>query len=290
MLPPALKTGKLTIVANAMAREVMTGADGLATGVSYVNTDRHEPSTRCARASSCVAASCCESARLLLNSKSSRFPNGLANSSGVVGKYLTDSTGLSVSGYIPALMDTPRYNSDGVGGAHLYMPWWGDNKALGFPRGYHIELGGGFGMPGYGFMGGIQDFPQSRGGGYGADLKAEYRRYYGSFVNFAGRGEQVAREDCYCEIDPNVVDKWGIPVLRFHHTWSDHERLQAKHMQETFRGIIAEMGGTPTSAMPGASRTTDWRSAGSSSTKPARRAWATTRRRPCSTRTARRTT
>ena len=106
---------------------------------------------------------------------------------------------------------------------HLYMPWWGDNKALGFPRGYHIELGGGFGMPGYGFLGGIQAFPQSRGGGYGPDLKAEYRRYYGAFVNFAGRGEQVAREDCYCDVDPNAVDKWGIPVLRFHARFSDHE-------------------------------------------------------------------
>ena len=251
MLPPALKTGRLTIITNAMAREVTTGADGLATGVSYVDTEtltEHQVRARIV----VVAASCCESARLLLNSKSSRFPNGLANSSGMVGRYLTDSTGLSVGGFIPSPLDTPRYNSDGVGGAHLYIPWWGNNKALGFPRGYHIELGGGFGMPGYGFGGGIHSYPQSRGGGYGADLKAEYRRYYGSFVNFAGRGEQVAREDCSCEIDPNVVDKWGIPVLRFHHTWSDHERLQARHMQETFRTIIQEMGGTPTSSMPSA--------------------------------------
>ncbi|MEO7191174.1 MAG: GMC family oxidoreductase [Vicinamibacterales bacterium] len=249
MLPPALATGKLTIVANAMAREVMTNGDGLATGVSYINTaDMSEREVRARIV--IVAASCCESARLLLNSKSSRFPNGLANSSGTVGKYLTDSTGLSVSGFIPTLMDTPRYNADGVGGMHLYIPWWGDNKALGFPRGYHVELGGGFGMPGYGFMSGVHNFPQSRGGGYGADLKAEYRRYYGAFVSFSGRGEQVARPDCYCEIDPNVVDKWGIPVLRFHHTWSDHERLQARHMQETFRAIITEMGGVPTTNMP----------------------------------------
>ena len=198
-----------------------------------------------------LAASCCESARLLLNSKSSRFPNGLANSSGVVGKYLTDSTGLSVRGFIPTLMDLPRYNSDGVGGMHLYVPWWGDNKALGFPRGYHIELGGGFGMPGYGFGGGIQNYPQSRGGGYGADLKDEYRRYYGAFVGFAGRGEQVAREDCYCEIDPNVVDHWGIPVLRFHHTWSDSRTpAGASTCRRPSASIIQEMGGTPTSPMP----------------------------------------
>ena len=63
-------------------------------------------------------------------------------------------------------------------------------------------------------------------------------------------GEQIAREDCFCEIDPNVVDRWGIPALRFQHTWSDAERLQGKHMQETFRGIIREMGGEPTSPMP----------------------------------------
>jgi choline dehydrogenase-like flavoprotein len=251
MLPPALKTGRLTIVTNAMAREVTTDAGGLATGVSYVDTDKRTEHQVRARIV-VLAASCCESARLLLNSKSPRFPNGLANSSGLVGKYLTDSTGLSVSGFIPALMDLPRYNSDGSGGSHLYVPWWGNNKALGFPRGYHIELGGGFGMPNYGFGGGVHNYPRSRGGGYGAELKDEYRRYYGAFVNFAGRGEQVAREDCSCEIDPAVVDKWGIPVLRFHHTWSDHERLQARHMQETFRTIITEMGGTPTSSMPGA--------------------------------------
>ena len=249
MIPPALKTGKLTILANAMAREVVTNDEGLATGVSYV--DSVKLTEHQVRAKAVVlAASCCESARLLLNSKSTRHPGGLANSSGAVGKYLTDSTGLNVSGFIPKLMDVPRYNADGVGGMHLYVPWWGDNKALGFPRGYHIELGGGFGMPGYGFGGGIQNYPQSRGGGYGAELKDEYRRYYGAFIGLSGRGEQVSSENCYCEIDPNVVDKYGIPVLRFNHTWSEPERLQAKHMQETFRNIITEMGGTPTSPMP----------------------------------------
>ena len=249
MIPPALKTGKLTILANAMAREVVTNDEGLATGVSYV--DSVKLTEHQVRAKAVVlAASCCESARLLLNSKSTRHPGGLANSSGAVGKYLTDSTGLNVSGFIPKLMDVPRYNADGVGGMHLYVPWWGDNKALGFPRGYHIELGGGFGMPGYGFGGGIQNYPQSRGGGYGAELKDEYRRYYGAFIGLSGRGEQVSSENCYCEIDPNVVDKYGIPVLRFNHTWSEPERLQAKHMQETFRSIITEMGGTPTSPMP----------------------------------------
>ena len=85
MLPPARQTGRLTIVANAMAREVMTNGDGLATGVSYIDTTTNTEHQVRARII-VLAASCCESARLLLNSKSSRFSNGLANSSGVVGK------------------------------------------------------------------------------------------------------------------------------------------------------------------------------------------------------------
>ena len=132
-----------------------------------------------------------------------------------MGHWLTDSTGASVSGYIPKLMDGPAYNDDGVGGMHLYMPWWLDSKKLGFPRGYHIEIGGGKDMPGYGFGGGIHNMPGSMGGGYGAALKKEYRRYYGASVGFAGRGEMVPNENCFCEIDPDTVDKWGIPVLRF---------------------------------------------------------------------------
>src|SRR5262249_14170583 len=54
----------------------------------------------------------------------------------------------------------------------------------------------------------------------------------------------------YCEVDPTVVDKYGIPVLHFHFEWTDHERRQAKHMQDTFREIIHEMGGTPLTPMP----------------------------------------
>lgn len=248
LIPPARATGRLTLVTDAMAREVTVGSDGLANGVIYI--DKNTGREHLARAGVVVlAASACESARLLLNSTSSHFPQGLANSSGVVGKYLTDSTGTDAVGFIPRLMDGIPHNEDGVGGMHLYMPWWLDNRALDFPRGYHIEVWGGRGMPSYGFMGNIQNLPGAEGG-YGEELKNDYRRYYGSTVGFSGRGEMVARESNYCEIDPNVVDQWGIPVLRFHFEWTDHEYLQAKHMHETFHAIIREMGGEPLSDMP----------------------------------------
>ena len=62
----------------------------------------------------------------------------------------------------------------------------------------------------------------------------EARRYFGASIGFAGRGEMVPNEDCYCELDSDRVDQWGIAVLRFHWKWSDHELNQVKHMQETF--------------------------------------------------------
>ena len=89
-----------------------------------------------------------------------------------------------------------------------------------FARGYHIEIGGGRNRPGAGVLGGSQTV---LGGGYGQDLKANLRKLYGANVHFAGRGEMIPNEDSYCEIDPNVVDQWGIPVLRFHFKWSQDE-------------------------------------------------------------------
>jgi choline dehydrogenase-like flavoprotein len=249
LLAPAMQTGKLTIVTGAMAREVTLDKAGLATGVAYVDKatglDDH------VRARVVVlAASACESARILLNSRSTRFPNGLANASGTVGKYLTDTTGSDVMGFVPALMDHIPHNDDGVGGEHVYMPWWLDNRKLDFPRGYHIEPWGGRGAPSYGFMGGIHRYPA--GGGYGKGLKNDYRRYYGASVGFSGRGEMIPNDGTFCELDPKVVDQWGIPVLRFHWQWTDYEYKQVKHMQETFRGLITAMGGEVWSPMPSA--------------------------------------
>jgi len=249
LLKPALATGKLTILPNAMAREVLTDASGRASGVAYIEKTTGQDLAVRARVV-VLAASALESARLLLNSRSPGFPQGLANSSGMVGKYITDTTGTDMGGFIPKLVDGVPHNEDGVGGMHLYMPWWLDNKTLDFPRGYHIEVWGGRGMPSYGFMGGIQGFPGA-GGGYGTDLKQKYRHYYGSMVGFSGRGEMIPNDDSYCEIDPDTVDRWGIPVLRFHWKWSDHEIKQVKHMQDTFEALIHEMGGTLMWGKPG---------------------------------------
>jgi len=249
LIYPALKTGNVDVICNAMAREVLTDKEGKATGVSFINKEENQEYQVKGKVV-ILAASACESARLLLNSKSPRHPNGLANSSNVVGKYLHDSTGAAMGGLLPQLFGRKKYNEDGVGGAHIYSPWWLDNKKLDFPRGYHIEYWGGMSQPSYGFGWDIHTYngkyavagKQKEAGGYGASLKEDYRFFNGAGVGMAGRGEMIATENNYCEIDPHVVDKYGIPVLKFNVKFSEHEIKQAKHMKETFREIMHNMG------------------------------------------------
>jgi choline dehydrogenase-like flavoprotein len=237
---PAMRTGRVKLIPNAMAREILTDASGKAVAVSYVDkTTRREVQIKCRAV--VLAASACESARLLLNSKSPRHPDGLSNGSGVVGRFLTDTVGYGLSGRIPAFEGMPRYNSDGYGGGHVYIPWWEwakPNKE--FPRGYHVEIGGGYGMPGIGST----HASCRRHEGYGEELKRKIISDYGVTIGLSGRGEMIPNEHTYCEIDPNVVDRFGIPVLRFAFRWSDHELKMVKHMHQTFTAIIEKMGGT----------------------------------------------
>jgi choline dehydrogenase-like flavoprotein len=235
-LPPALDTGNLDIVTDAMVRAVDKRKDGNAAGVTYI--DRKTGAEHRVKARVVVlAASALESVRILLNS-------GVANGSGKVGKYIMDTVGANFGGQVPLLENMPLHNEDGVDGLHLYTPWWLYREQLagklGFARGYHFEFGGGRLMPGMGTASGLEWL---NGGTYGRKFKQDARRYYGSFVGFAGRGEMIPNEDCYAELDPKVKDRFGIPVLRFHWKWSEHELRQAEHMQKTAAEIIDAMGG-----------------------------------------------
>ncbi|HWE01379.1 MAG TPA: GMC family oxidoreductase [Tepidisphaeraceae bacterium] len=235
-LPPALATGNLDIIPMAHAREVLINKDGKATGIVFIDKTTGKEQRVTGKAV-ILAAGAGETVRILLNSHA-------ANSSGLVGKYLMDSVGARLSGHIPALENLPPHNEDGAGGDHLYSPWWlyREQRAgkLDFARGYHIEMGGSRHMPG-----GANPVPDDMTrGSYGTKFKEDARRYYGSFVGFAARGEMIPNEDCYADLDPTTKDKFGIPVLRFHWKWSDHELNQAAHAEKTFAALFEAMGGT----------------------------------------------
>ena len=125
-------------------------------------------------------------------------------------------------------MNGVPHNEDGASGMHLYMPWWLDNRTLDFPRGYHIEIGGGRRMPSAGFLSGIHRFTRRRRLRAARSPPAATARPSRTTTAAstarrsasAGRGEMIPNEQSYCEIDPTVVDRWGIPVLRFHFKWT----------------------------------------------------------------------
>jgi choline dehydrogenase-like flavoprotein len=259
LIKPARGSGKAELFTNAMVRAVVTDERGKATGVSYINkVDRREYQLRGKVV--LLGASACESARILLNSASNTHRNGIGNQGGHVGRYLHDSTGADRSGILPSLIGRDRYNEDGVGGMHIYTPWWLDGKNLDFPRGYHLEYWGGFGMPGYGMGMSLDTMRQyvtdqfgapGRNGGYGAGIKRDIRALHGASLGLSGRGESIPQYTNYCELDPNIVDQYGIPVLRFHYQWTDHERRQAKHMHDTFEEILTAAGATLLGTKPG---------------------------------------
>lgn len=259
LIKPAQKNGKVDLYTYAMVRKVTTDSEGLATGVSFiskVDMKEHKLTAKVV----VLGASACESARIMLNSKSAQHPNGLANGSGVVGHYLHDSTGTGRAAIMPDLQNRDRYNEDGVGGMHVYTPWWLDNKKLNFARGYHIEYWGGMGMPSYGTGFGMDTMRKyikdefgnvGTNGGYGLGLKKDIRSYFGSMVGMSGRGESIPKYENYCEIDPNTFDKFGIPVLKFHYNWTDQEINQAKHMHDTFEEILTKSGAILLGSKPG---------------------------------------
>ena len=237
LLPMARATGNLTTITDAMVKSVDVNESGSVNAITYIDRKSGKSVSLPAKVV-VLAASACESARLLLNSKSSHFPDGLANSSGQVGRNLMDSTGAGLGASIPALKGRPIYNEDGHTANHLFIPWWGHEAQakgeLNFARGYHFELGTGFREPG--------TFSPGNLNGYGRDIKRQAKVDYGASVGLALRGEMVPNEHCYMEIDDKVNDKWGIPVVKFHWKWSEQELNQVAHGLQTAKAILTTMG------------------------------------------------
>ncbi len=245
-LRPALASGNLDILPNAMAREVTIDKQGKATGITFIDKTTGREGHAKGRVV-VLAASSQESVRLLLNSKSSLFPQGLANSSGKVGKYITDSVSSSLSAHIPAFEGMPIHNEDGAGGPHAYVPWTQHDQnrkgELGFPGGYHLEFTSGRQMPSLGVVNGIDSRSGNPGVLYGRKLKEEARRVYGCQLGFGAQGTMLPNDDCFAELDPDLKDQWGIPVLRFHWKWSDFELNQVRHQQKRIRELLEALGG-----------------------------------------------
>lgn len=226
LIRPAMDTGNLTLRPNSTAYEVTVDKNtGKATGVAFLDSESKKSYQAKAKVV-ILAASTLESARLMLLSKSSTYPNGIGNSSGHVGhNFCEHIMGPSVAGIMPELIGKPRTLDDGRPGG-FYVPRFRNIKSRqpNFIRGYGFEGGGGCGMiPGTAYT----------APGFGEEYKKYVRDYAGATIEMGAFGEVLPRYENYVEIDPNTKDAWGIPALRFHYRFGENEMNMAKDMWTT---------------------------------------------------------
>jgi choline dehydrogenase-like flavoprotein len=240
-LPIAAATGRMTLRPNSVVRHVIIDPNtGKARGVAFVDRVTYQEREAFGRVI-VIAASTLESTRIMLNSKSRQHPNGLGNSSGVLGHYLVDHWGgIGAGGYFHMLAGRDPINEDGKASG-LYVPRFRnvskETKHSRFIRGYGFESGSGTWM----YPGMAKD-PQ-HAPGFGSDFKKHVRRWYTSPVWMTTRAEMLSRFENHVEIDPKgVVDAWGIPALRIHIQHSDNEREMAKDAAETSEEILRASG------------------------------------------------
>jgi hypothetical protein len=225
LLPDALATGKLDIVENAIVREISVDKNtGLANGAHFI--DRHSKREMHVKARVVVlAAGTLESTRLLLNSK-------ICNSSGMMGHYLVDQMyGVSVVASVPEARDGKA--KPGMMGGNCFIPRFRNlTKAdkRDFIKGYCLNIdSGGSARPNH--------FPL-----YGAELQAKLDSYANSCVSAGIFGERVAKYENHVRINPNVKDKWGIPVLHIEARDGENERNLTRDAANTAEEMFHEAG------------------------------------------------
>lgn len=235
-LPEAEKSGNLEIRTNVLAKNIIAGNDGRAAGVAYVDRKTGQEMEVYGKAV-VVAASCVESARILLNSKSRRWPTGIANSSGQVGRNLCDHLyGTTARGYLPQLRGQPSFPDNVSASTIAWMPRWQnlDNPHKEqFIRGYSVYPDGG-----------CSEFPAyfDEIDGLGREFKREIKRRYPTPVSFYSQAPSQRSDSNYVDIDPVVKDKYGIPAARLHFEWDKNTLLMWEHAKHSCEELLRASG------------------------------------------------
>jgi choline dehydrogenase-like flavoprotein len=229
----ALATGHCTLIPNAMVYKVLMDAErNRATGLLYIDRNTRRPREVYGR-SVVLCAQALESARVLLNSATTRYARGLANSSGALGHYLQDHLWVAggATGDFPDLPGTPNLLGPRRPNG-LYVIRFRNTKNG--PRWKSF-------LRGYGFQGGGSTNFNMGAAGFGADYKRAVRETV-TTIGLSGFGEVLARYQNHVELDPNTVDIYGIPVLRIHMNWSDNERAMIPDMAQSAAEMLDAAG------------------------------------------------
>src|SRR3954453_23844036 len=240
-LPPALKTGNLEVRTDSVVAHVRMNNENRAQGVTYIERYTKKPVDVDAKYV-ILAGSTLENTRLMLLSAK----DGLANSSGTLGQYMIDQVGGGgVSGILPKLKGGPSRLDDGKA-AGITIPslqnYDEKTQRKDFIRGYVMNA-----------TGGQTEFPQYAAGlpGYGSEWKKEVKsRYVAQARVWNAGGEMLARKENFVELDPEVKDAWGIPVLKIHFTHGDNDYKLLENFQQNAEELFRKAGGEVMPAAP----------------------------------------
>jgi choline dehydrogenase-like flavoprotein len=237
LLPFALATGKLDLRSNAVAARVLVDDRGLAKGVQYF--DRKTGAERQVLAKVVVVgASAMDSTRLLLNSKSNRFPGGIGNGSDVIGRYLCEQVRINVKGVLRDLEGTPRRHDRGIGGEHIYLPRF--NLRAPHKRDYLRGFGVQFWNTGaYADGAPVASYVP----GFGSSFKREVKRRAPGWVEIHPFGEVLPYADNRVTVDESRTDRYGVPLMRIDYRIRENERKMVEHMGDLVEEMVKTAGG-----------------------------------------------
>jgi choline dehydrogenase-like flavoprotein len=233
LLEPAFKTGRLEIIDNAVAARVLVDEQGLASGVQYFDRygkDEHKVYGKRV----VVAASCIDSTRILLNSKSDRYPNGIGNSNDIIGRYLTEQVRFHMHGFAPELMGGPVQNDDGIGGEHIYMPRFNhrDGRKRDYLRGFGCQFWFTGAHPGPSWA---KQIP-----GFGPDFKRAVKQRFPALLSLHPYGEVLPRRENRVTVEGTPLDRYGVPQARIIYGLSQNERKMVEEMYGTCEAILKQ--------------------------------------------------
>ncbi len=210
---------------------------GRASGVSYF--ERSSGVEREVRARTVVlGASALDSTRILLNSNSPRFPNGIGNGSDQVGRNYSEQIMVHVRGFLPQLYGRGYRNDDGIDGGHVYIPRFNHragHQAPDYLRGFGIQVWGtGCQTTGVDVA---RHLP-----GFGADFKAEVKRRYPALLSLHPFGEVLSRPENRITVDESRTDRYGVPLMKVDVAFGENEAKMRRHMYETCEEILKTLG------------------------------------------------
>lgn len=231
LIEPALQTGKLSVIDNAVATRILVGDNGLANGVQYFDRySKQEHSIYGKRV--IIAASCIDSTRILLNSTSTKYPNGIGNSSDVIGRYLSEQVRFTVRAFAPELKGAAVQNDDGIGGAHMYMPRFNhrDGRKRDYIRGFGCQ---------FWYTGAQTDLSWAKSlPGFGLDFKKNVKARYPAVLALHPYGETIPKSDNRVTVKGSPVDQYGVPIARISYSLGENERRMSKDMYDTVLEIV----------------------------------------------------